>query len=346
MEKVAQRNLSTIVQNFSPAWFASVMGTGALALACNAYSGFLPFLKPLSFILFYFNIIWAFVLFIPWVLRWIFYPNRALSDLNHPITTQFYATLGIGFLVIGAGEISLLHNAKAGFVIWFAGALLTISFAILIPLILFEGRHVQIDHINPAWFIPPVGLIVIPIGGALLLPYFSGLTWELLLALNYFAWGAGFFLWLSLLALTFYRFILHHPLPSNLIPTFWINLGPIGAGTVSLLNLIKNTTFLTSKETFGIMGLILWGFGIWWVLIAGIVTILYIKRANLPFALSWWSFTFPLGAYVLASHSLANFFNLSLVDDFGYILFWLLVIFWCLTFFNSLRGIYTRKLFS
>jgi C4-dicarboxylate transporter/malic acid transport protein len=335
-----------IIKNFSPAWFASVMGTGALSLACNSYSEFLPSLKSAALVLFYFNTAWAFILLIPWVLRWIIYPNQAIADLNHPITAQFYATIGIGFMLVGMGMLVFLQSIIAGFVIWFAGTLMTIFFAIIIPLIMFEGKHVQLDHINPAWFIPPVGLIVIPAGGSLFLPFFNGLRWETLIVLNYFSWGAGFFLWLSLLAITFYRFILHHPLPGNLIPTFWINLGPIGVGATSLVNLVKNTSFLASKEPFGTFGLILWGFGIWWVLIAGIVTILYMKRANLPFAMSWWAFTFPLGAYVLASNTLAKFFNLFLVDYIGFALFWLLVIFWSLTFFNSMRGIYTLKLFK
>ncbi|MBC7329436.1 hypothetical protein H5T88_03655 [bacterium] len=213
--------------------------------------------------LFYFNIARAFILLIPWVLRWVFYPNQAVADLNHHITTQFYPTIGVGFMLIGMGMLVYLQNVIAGFVFWFAGTLLTIFFAILIPLIVFEGKHVQLDHINPAWFIPPVALIVIPAGGSLFLSYFNGLRWELLIVLNYFSWGAGFFLWLSLLAITFYRFILHH-----------------------------------------------------------------------------------LGAYVLASNTLAKFFNLYLVDYIGYALFWLLVIFWSLTFLNSFKGIYTLKLFK
>jgi C4-dicarboxylate transporter/malic acid transport protein len=344
MQVAKQENI--IIKNFSPAWFASVMGTGALSLACNSYSHFLPFLRTVGLVLFYFNIAWAFILLIPWVLRWILYPNHAMSDLNHPITTQFYPTIGVGFMLIGMGTVVYLQNVITGFIFWSAGTLVTIFFAVLIPLIIFEGKHIQLDHINPAWFIPPVALIVIPAGGSLFLSTFDGLRWELLIVLNYFSWGAGFFLWLSLLAITFYRFILHHPLPSNLIPTFWINLGPIGVGASSLVNLIKNTSFVTAKEPFGTFGLILWGFGIWWVLIAGIVTILYARRANLPFAMSWWAFTFPLGAYVLASNTLAKFFNLYLIDYIGYALFWLLVVFWSLTFLNSLKGIYTLKLFK
>jgi tellurite resistance protein TehA-like permease len=39
---------------------------------------------------------------------------------------------------------------------------------------MFPGEHVAMDHINPAWFIPPVGLIVIPIPGSLVIDQYSG----------------------------------------------------------------------------------------------------------------------------------------------------------------------------
>jgi len=90
---------------------------------------------------------------------------------------------------------------------------------------------------------------------------------------------------------------------------FCIILGPIGAGTVALINLVKNSEFITLKEPFFVFALLFWGFGIWWVIMAIVMTIHYIKRLKLPYAMSWWAFTFPLGAYVAASHSVSSIFN-------------------------------------
>lgn len=123
---------------------------------------------------------------------------------------------------------------------------------------MFRGDHVKLEHMNPAWFIPPVGLIVIPIAGSLLINQFSGILQEFVICLNYFGWGAGFFLYLALLAISIYRFILHYPLPNTLAPTIWINLGPIGAGTIALINLVKNSAFVTIKKPFFVFSLILY----------------------------------------------------------------------------------------
>jgi C4-dicarboxylate transporter/malic acid transport protein len=247
-------------------------------------------------------------------------------------------------LVLSANFIIIGENIFIGKIFWFAGVGLTIFFGIVSPFLMFKGEHVTLDHINPAWFIPPVGLIVIPIPGSFIIPQYSGLIREFVIFLNYFGWGSGFFIYISLCAICMYRFILHRPLPNILAPTIWINLGPIGAGTVALISLVNNSAFITVKEPFFVCGLIFWGFGIWWVLMAIVMTFYYIKKVKVPYALSWWAFTFPLGAYVAASHLVAKIFHLEIVDFIGFGLYLLLVFLWSLTLIKTLVAIYNKKL--
>jgi len=335
-----------IIKNFAPSWFASVMGTGILAMTSLFYSEYIPFLKNLAYLLFYLNIVLFFVLLVPWILRWVLFRKEALNDLEHPVISNFYATIAIGMLVLAADFIGIGKNIQIGEIFWFIGALATIFFGILTPYVMFKGEHVKLDHINPAWFIPPVGLIVIPIAGSLIIPHVSGMVREFVIFLNYFGWGSGFFIYLALLAITMYRFILHHPLPNILAPTIWINLGPIGAGTVALVNLIKNSPSMAVNWSFFAFGFLFWGFGIWWVIMAIIMTLHYIKRLKLPYAMSWWAFTFPLGAYVAASHTISILFNLKLVDYIGFGLYWLLMAFWLVTFAKTLVHAYHGTLFK
>ncbi|RLF27142.1 MAG: C4-dicarboxylate ABC transporter, partial [Thermoplasmata archaeon] len=86
------------------------MGTGILAMTSLFYSRYIPFLKNLAYILFYFNIILFFVLLIPWILRWIFFRKEALNDLEHPVLSNFYATIAIGMLVLAADFIVIGKN--------------------------------------------------------------------------------------------------------------------------------------------------------------------------------------------------------------------------------------------
>ncbi len=335
-----------IIKNFTPSWFASVMGTGVLAMTSLFYSQYIPLLKSIAYILFYFNIALFCILLVPWILRWILFTKEALNDLEHPILSNFYATIAIAMLVLAADFIVIGKNMEIGKILWFVGVVFTIFFSILIPYLMFNSKHIKLDHINPGWFIPPVGLIVVPIAGSLIIPHVSGVMKEFVIFLNYFGWGSGFFIYLALFAIAMYRFILHHPLPNTLAPTIWINLGPIGAGTVALVNLIKNTSFITVKEPFFVLAFLFWGFGIWWVIMAIVLTLHYIKRLKLPYAMSWWAFTFPLGAYVASTHTISLLFGIQLIDYIGFALYLLLVIFWIVTFLRTFTCAYHGTLFK
>ncbi|MBN2256036.1 MAG: C4-dicarboxylate ABC transporter [Deltaproteobacteria bacterium] len=337
---------SNLIKNFAPSWFASVMGTGILAITSLFYSQYVPFLKTVALWLFYFNVILFFVLLVPWTLRWFLFTNEALADLRHPVISNFYPTFAVALLVLSANFIVIGNNMSAGEAFWWAGALTTILFGVLIPFIMFKGEHVTLDHINAAWFIPPVGLIVIPIAGSLLIPHHSGFLQELIIFINYFGWGAGFFLYISLLAVCMYRFILHRQLPNTLVPTMWITLGPIGAGILALVNLIRNSPFITVKEPYFVFGLLFWGSGIWWVLIAILMTLYYMRTIKLPYAMSWWAFTFPLGAYVGSCHVVAQIFRLQIVDFIGFGLYLLLVFLWSITLIRTALAVYYGSLFK
>lgn len=335
-----------IIKNFTPSWFASVMGTGILAMDSLFFSTYLPVLKGVASAIFYFNVMLFFVLLIPWCLRWCFFKENAIKDMENPVISNFYATIAIAMLVLAANFIVIGKNVFIGQIFWFVGAFLTMFFGVFTPYLTFKGEHVKLDHINPAWFIPPVGLIVIPIAGSLVISYHTGWLRELIVFVNYFGWGGGFFVYLALLAVCMYRFILHNPLPERLAPTIWINLGPIGAGTLALVNLIRNSSFVTMKEPFMVFGLLFWGFGVWWVLMAILMTLHYIKRLSLPYAMSWWAFTFPLGAYVASCHVVSTIFHIALIDYFGFLLYWLLVALWLVTFIKTAVRAYHGTLFK
>jgi len=171
------------------------MGTGILAITSMFYSQYLPFLKDAAYFLFYFNVVLFFVLIVPWILRWTFFRKEAIADLENPVISNFYATVAVAMLVLSANFIVIGKDMFLGEVFWFTGTFLTIFFGVLTPYIMFKGGHVKLEHINPAWFIPPVGLIVIPIAGSLIIPQFSGMMQEFIIFLNYFGWGAGFFIY-------------------------------------------------------------------------------------------------------------------------------------------------------
>ena len=334
-----------VIKNFAPSWFAAVMGTGILAISSSMYSDYIPWLDTLAVWLFYFNIFLFSIFLVPWVLRWIMYRENALADLRHPILSNFYPTLTVGMMVLSSDFLILDGNMLAAEVLWALGAAGTVFFSFLTPYLVFKGDHVTLDHINPAWFIPPVGLIVIPIAGSVIAASKTGTLREIILLIDIFGWGAGFFLYISLLAVCMYRFILHHPLPNVLAPTIWINLGPIGAGTLALINIVKYSGLVTIGEPFMVMALLLWSFGLWWFCMAVLMTLHYIRRLKLPYALSWWAFIFPFGAYVAATYAMSNIFNIRLMGWLGLGLYLMLAVMWAVTLVNTAKHAYRGSVF-
>jgi len=166
----------------------------------------------------------------------------------------------------------------------------------------------------------------------------SGVVKEAIAFINYFAWGSGFFLYLALFAIVLYRFIRHEPMPCGIAPSIWINLGPIGAGTSTLYALVKASDFIKVKEPFLAFGLIFWGFGVWWFVMAVILTLHYMRRLNLPYSLAWWAFIFPLGAYVSATFKVGTTFGIGAITDFGFALYWLLFAMWLVTGVLTLKN--------
>ena len=327
------------IKNFAPSWFASIMGTGILAISCKLFSNFLSFLLPLSHFLFWLNIGVFFIFLIFWSVRWVLFFENSKNDLFHPVISSFYPTVAVAFLVIAGGFIIILHNLKLAEIFWLIGTALMIFFAFLVPFIMFTHENIQISHINPGWYIPPVGLIVIPIAGAFLEPINSGIYKEIITIINFLGYGAGFFLYIALLAIIVYRLILHSPLPQNLAPTIWINLGPIGAGNIALINIISKSSFINAKEPFFVFALVFWGFGLWWLVMAIIMTFRYIKKRELNYSMSWWAFIFPLGAYVASTNLIAKIFDFEIINILGFCIFWLLFFIWIMTFIFTLKNL-------
>jgi C4-dicarboxylate transporter/malic acid transport protein len=334
-----------IVRNFAPAWFTAVMGTGGLAIASFHFAEVYPVLRTVGSGLHLFNLILCAVLLLPWTLRWLLYPAAALGTLRHPVMGQFYATLPIGLLLLSAGVLLYGQPTPLAATLWTLGALATIFFSFVAFWVQFHGEHITLDHVTPGLFMPPVGLVVIPLAGQLLLGQMqAGREWVLVLSVG--ALGAGLFLWLSLLALTVHRFLLGRPLPGALLPTVWINLAPIGVISADLVGLAQVLPLSGLRETFPVLALLLWGFGVWWFVMALALTLRYWRRGELPFALTWWAFTFPLAAFAAASHRLSTLFGLDTVWAVGFAAYVLLVLFWLAAFIGSVRGVVSGRLFT
>lgn len=85
-------------------------------------------------------------------------------------------------------------------------------------------KNYEIIHSNPAWFLPVVGNIIVPIFGVDVAH--KEISWL------FFSVGLSF--WLLLFTIIVYRIIFHHQLAEKFIPTLFILIAPPAIGFVLL----------------------------------------------------------------------------------------------------------------
>jgi tellurite resistance protein TehA-like permease len=91
---------------------------------------------------------------------------------------------------------------------------------------------------------------------------------------------------------------------------------------------------------------LIWGFGAFWLVLALLFTWSVRKIAPLPFSLTWWAFTFPLGAFTLGSQRLSEVTGLTTPLAFGWLAWVLLAGIWTLTLLKTIGGVASGKLFQ
>ena len=85
-------------------------------------------------------------------------------------------------------------------------------------------------------------------------------------------------------------------------------------------------------------------FGLWWLLLACLITVRYF-RSGVPFNLGWWGYTFPLGVYTLASLRLGATLHFGAFTAFGCVLAAGLTAMWFVVAARTLEGGWRGHLF-
>jgi tellurite resistance protein len=99
----------------------------------------------------------------------------------------------------------------------------------------------------------------------------------------------GFFFWIILFVIFFYRAVFHAQLPEKFIPTFFILIAPPAIGFVSYMRIAG------SFDNFALFMLFMSYFFLF------LLGFMYQSFTKLKFFISWWAFTFPLSAVTIAS---------------------------------------------
>jgi C4-dicarboxylate transporter/malic acid transport protein len=350
---------SQVFSNLTPNWYASIMGTGIVAVAAASLPWQPRGLHTVALV------VWALAAFLlvaltaATVVYWVRDPGAARRNLLNPVMAHFYGAPPMALLTVGAGTILLGRDVlglrvavDVDWVLWFAGTVTGLAAAAVVPFFMFTRHVVRPESAFGGWLMPVVPPMVSASTGALLIPYAPPGQARLALLLSCYAmFGLTLLASIVIITLIWFRLAVYKTGDAAMVPTLWIVLGPLGQ-SITAANLLGSAAhqalpapYSGALQAFGVVyGVPVWGFALLWGAIAGAITI-RTARDHLPFSLTWWSFTFPVGTCVtgtseLALHTGSDLFRVAAV------LFYLgLVAAWITVALKTARGSLRGTLF-
>ena len=251
--------------------------------------------------------------------------------------------------LLGATAISI---AQA---LWWLDVALSLASGLLIPYLMVTRQEHRLETMTAVWLLPVVAAEVAAASGALLAAHLPSSDAFLVVILSYALWAYSVPLAMSILVLLFLRLVLHKLPEREMGVSAWLSLGPIGTASLGLLLLGTAAPAIFTARGLGgvgqvaygiglIGGLMFWGYGVWWLGLAMLKTVRYL-REGLPFNLGWWGFTFPLGVYTLATLALARITQLEVFAVIGGVLALCLAALWVMVAVRTVRGAWHGALF-
>jgi tellurite resistance protein len=252
--------------------FSSVMGFGGFTIALHKMG-----LESLSLGALVVSLTLLVVISLFYLVKIFKHTDEVKKEFDHPVKHAFFTAFSISLLLMSIAFLS--HDKGISYIFWVTGTafhfLLTLH---IVSLWIFHDKF-KIESITPAWFIPAVGNVIIPVAGSVHAP--AMLSWFFL--------SYGIFFWVMLQTVVFYRMVFHSPMPEKLLPTVFIMLVPpslIFISYVKLTGTVDNFAIFMYSIALFIVFFLLYNI---------------IRFIRIPFALPWWAYSFPLAAFTISS---------------------------------------------
>lgn len=207
-------------------------------------------------------------------------PDAVRAELRDPIAGNLFATFLISLLLLPIMLAPM--NLILAQALWVAGAVGMVGFAWRIIHRWMSDRQ-QVAHATPAWIVPVVGVLSVPLAlPSLGLPPLHGV---MVLSL-----AVGLFFALPLFTLIFARLVFEPPLAEAQLPSLMILVAPFAVGfwayvtTIGAVDLFAQSLYMLT---------------LFMVLVLGS----RLRQLPLccPFRVSWWAVSFPLAAAAVAA---------------------------------------------
>ncbi|MFC8373102.1 TDT family transporter [Streptomyces sp. NPDC057239] len=351
------------VRHLGPNWYACVMGTAIVAgagAALPALPAHTPGLRPALTTVWALSLVLLAVLLAARALHWAHHRDRARAHLLDPAMAPFYGCLSMALLAVGGGSLALGRDwiglraaVVLDAVLFTAGTAVGLAAAVAVPYLMAVRHRVTAQEATPVWLLPLVAPMVSAALGPRLVPYLpEGQPRATLLLACVALFGLSLLATLMTLPLVFGRLITHGPLPLVLTPSLFLVLGPLGQSTTAVgafADIAPGVVPAPYDEGFRVLavlyGVPVTGFALLWLCLAA-AHVVRAWRRGMRFAMTWWSFTFPVGTCVTGAGALASHTGLLAYDVLALALYVLLVGAWATAAWCTARGLLSGALLA
>jgi len=351
-----------VIRQFTPNWFAATMGTGILSAVLTQLPVTIPGVFQLAEALWMLNIVLFLTFSALYIARWVMFFDEARRVFGHSTVSMFFGTIPMGLATLINGLLTfglprwgdaVLSLAE---LLWWLDVAMSLACGVLIPFLMFTRQEHRIDQMTAVWLLPLVACEVAAVSGGLLAPHLADSHSQFgVLITSYVLWAMSVPVAFSILTILLLRMALHKLPHESMAASSWLALGPISTGAFGLIvlgadsPLIFNANGLPGVGEIAsglglIGGVILWGVGVWWCLMALLITARYLRN-GIPFNLGWWGFTFPLGVFALTTLKLGAVLHLGFFAVLGTLLVVALTVLWLVIMKRTVNGAYKGELF-
>jgi len=297
--------------NLFPGYFALVMATGIVSIACQLLE-----MRRLAVVLLLVNVVAYVILWFLLLLRISFFFTRVRNDINDHVRGPGFFTLVAGTSVLGSELVIVADRFEIAAVLWVIGILLwvLIMYTFFVAMTVRENKPSIEAGLNGGWLLAVVATQSISVLGTLLASRL-GQYHVPILFFTLCMFLLGCMLYLPLITLIFYRFTFVNVTMAALTPPYWINMGAVAITTLAgsrLMIAVPEWTLLNEVLPF-LKGftLFFWAAGTWWIpllLILGFWRHVY-KRFPLKYDPQYWGMVFPFGMYTVCTFQLSKAIN-------------------------------------
>lgn len=337
-----------------PAWFGAVMGSAATATAASLHPGQIGILTRFSdataTILLTASITAFAALFVrDFLIRGL--GHNLTGKLRSPRTGPAYATIP-GAINVLAVAVARVWPATTGTPVgWWllatmagVGTILGLWLTVVFFVSAFEHEQFQAEDISGIWFIPETVVLLGSFLFAELATTGPAIAQRALAVLAVALLGAGGLLFGITAVIFVNRLVLHAGVHRTGAPAMWIMISPLAVTSLTLQSVAGGdpmlggswTPAVAEVATFGAGAL--WGFALWWIAAATIVT-RHAGRAALTRTAADWGFVFPAAAMVIATLTLGRRWQSGLVEAIGLTLGVLLAMVWVAVLTGTIIGL-------